>query len=279
MTYSASPERADDVRFGGDQQLLSLQLVRSAIANPWLWVTLSWHDIVQSYRRTTLGPLWITMNMLIFAAAMTIVYSAIFGVSPTEYGVFVVTSMTIWWWILGILNEGGTTFIIYGQFIRSMPCDKAVFVWAAAFKQMIILAHHAVIYLLLMVFGMLKPSLYMLLAVPAVFVVFLMTVPMIGLLAILCARYRDLPRLISSATVILMMITPVFWQPSMLSGWRTLLYEFNPLYYLIEVLRRPMLGEPISGLTVSVIVCMFGAIWALGSVFFGRYQRYIVFWL
>lgn len=50
------------------------------LAQPSIWISLAWTDVVQSYRRTVLGPLWITASMVIFSLAMTLVYGALFGV-------------------------------------------------------------------------------------------------------------------------------------------------------------------------------------------------------
>jgi ABC-2 type transport system permease protein len=254
-------------------------LLGSAVAHPRLWMTLAWHDVVQSYRRTVFGPFWITVNMVIFTVAMTFVYAAIFGVQPREYSSFVVCGMIIWWWIVGILNESSAAFLGYSQFIRGMPCDKSVFIWATAFKQVIIFAHNAVVYVVLILIGFVKPSIYMLLAIPALVMLFLISVPLIGMLSILHVRYRDLQRLIGSGIIILMMVTPVFWKSEMLTGWRSAIVLANPLYYFIEFVRKPLLGEPVSLNIVAAVAATTVVAWIAGVLFFRRYSRFVVFWL
>lgn len=257
----------------------SNSLFGSALAHPQLWITLAWNEVVQSYRRTVLGPFWITVNMAIFALAMTLVYSAIFGVQPREYSSYVVCSMVVWWWIIGILTESGSTFLSYGQFIRGMPCEKATFVWAAAFKQVIIFGHNAIVYVALIAIGFIKPTFNTLLLVPAMAFLFVLSIPLIGILSILYVRYRDLHRLVGGAIVILMMVTPVFWKPEMLTGWRTNLVALNPLYYVIEFMRKPLLGQPIPLNMLLSVVAITAVAWFLGSRFFRRYSPYVVFWL
>ena len=44
-----------------------------------LWGYLGWQDIKQRYRRSVLGPLWISISMGVIATAMGILYGALFG--------------------------------------------------------------------------------------------------------------------------------------------------------------------------------------------------------
>jgi ABC-type polysaccharide/polyol phosphate export permease len=254
-------------------------LVTPELRNPRKWVGLAWHDVVQSYRRTLLGPFWLSLNMAIFALAMTLVYAAIFSVPTGEYSIYIVCSMMVWWWIMGILNEGGSTFLMYAQFIQSTPVDKSTFIWSMAVRQLIALLHHSIIYFAMIPFGLVTLNWNILLAVPAGALLFIWSVPVIAVLAILFVRYRDLQRFVSSATVVLMMVTPIFWKADMISGWRTLMIHFNPVYYAVELIRLPLLGKPVP---LNIWLTVLGLTifsWLFGGWFYQRYQRYIVFWV
>ena len=61
-------------------------LHRSAWADWWegtrrtdIWLTLAWFDIVLRYRRSMLGPLWITLSMGAMIGGMGPLYSSLFG--------------------------------------------------------------------------------------------------------------------------------------------------------------------------------------------------------
>ncbi len=254
-------------------------LLGAPLANPRLWLTLGWQEIVQSYRRTFLGPIWISLNMVVFVVAMTLVYSALFGVPTTEYAAYVASGISAWFWILGILTDAGNTFQNYSHFIRSQPIDKAQLIWGSAYKQIVILAHHLVVYLALSLVGIVRINANTAFALPAVAVLFLMSIPATAILSILYARFRDLQKLISSVTIVLMMITPIFWQPSLISGWRSAIIHLNPFYYWVEFLRRPLLGQPLDATVVVVVLALTAMLWVVGAIFFARYRRYVVFWI
>ena len=254
-------------------------LLKSPLENPRLWITIGWLDVVQSYRRSFLGPMWITLNMAIFSVAMTLVYGAIFGIPTKEYSAYIITGMIGWIWVSSMLVEVGNTFINYGAYIKNTVIDKAQMIWAMAFKQVIVLAHNLIIYGVAVALGLIHVDLYSLLFLPNAAIFFMLSIPLTGLAAIAFSRYRDLPRLVGSVMVIVMLLTPVFWSPSMIKGWRQAVYHLNPIFYCIEFLRRPLLGLPPDPLITSVFLVMTVILWTYGTWFCHRYLRYVSFWV
>jgi ABC-type polysaccharide/polyol phosphate export permease len=147
------------------------------------------------------------------------------------------------------------------------------------FKQVITLGHHLLAYAAFVLFGLIDLTVYTLLAIPALILLFLMSVPITAVMAILFPRFRDLSRLITSFMLVLLMVTPIFWQPSMLTGWRRLIIDFNPIYYMVELVRSPLLGKPIDPVVALAAVGMTVVFWAVGAVAYRRYSKYVVFWL
>ena len=43
-----------------------------------LWGTLGWNEILQRYRRSTLGPFWLTASMAVMVIALGVVYAELF---------------------------------------------------------------------------------------------------------------------------------------------------------------------------------------------------------
>lgn len=43
-----------------------------------LWGTLGWNEILQRYRRSTLGPFWLTTSMAIMVVALGVLYAELF---------------------------------------------------------------------------------------------------------------------------------------------------------------------------------------------------------
>ena len=254
-------------------------LVKAPLLGIPLWTKLAWIEIVQSYRRTMLGPFWITLNLVIFVIAMTLVYGALFAVPTREYAAFLTCGMIGWIWVGALLTDVGNTFMTYSGFIKGTPINKSLFIWTTVSKLIIALSHHMIVWLGLVLLGIIQLSVYSLLIVPAVVILFIFSIPVTAVAAIVFTRYRDLQRLLSSMVIVLMMITPIFWQPGMLTGWRTAVYFVNPVYYLIEFVRAPLLGARPDPVVLVVMLGMLAFVWIFGAWFYRRYEKYVVFWL
>jgi lipopolysaccharide transport system permease protein len=92
------------------------------------------------------------------------------------------------------------------------------------------------------------------------------------------ARFRDVPRIITSLTQIVFLITPILWTPDML-GPRIYLAYGNPFFHLIEIVRRPLLGSVPSIDTVRVALFITALKLIVTVVIFSRYRARIAYWL
>jgi ABC-type polysaccharide/polyol phosphate export permease len=93
------------------------------------------------------------------------------------------------------------------------------------------------------------------------------------------ARYRDLRFLLPSLSFLLFMLTPVYWDISMLSEDRRWIADLNPLNGMLSVLREPLLGRAASAVnwTSAGLVAFFGVVAWL--IFFPAFRRRIPFWV
>lgn len=254
-------------------------LIEKPLRSPHFWVWFGWLDVVQTYRRTLLGPFWITANLVIFTIAMTFVYGAIFGVPTKEYSAYILCSLIAWYWVSALMAEVGNTFVNHAYFVKGTSIDKAQLIWAAVFKLLITFVHNIVVVVIYIFLALIPLTINTLQIIPAIILLFAFSIPVTAVAALLFARYRDLPRLVGSAMIAVLMVTPVFWQPSIITGWRSAIVYLNPIYYLIEIVRRPLLGEAPDQLTYLAVLGMTISAWLVGTVFYRRYQRYLVFWL
>ena len=98
------------------------------------------------------------------------------------------------------------------------------------------------------------------------------------IVAILCARFRDIAPIVGSILQIGFFVTPVMWnyKSQHVDPW---LVNANPFAALIELIRAPMMGEDISQplLILSLISLLVGSIMA--GLLFIRTRRNLIFWV
>src|SRR5262245_37653353 len=85
------------------------------------WSTLAWNDIRFRYRRTTLGPLWITLGLGATVFSVGLLYGALFGNELSKYLPYFAAGLIIWSFIGSTLNDGCSTFLGAAAIIRAVP--------------------------------------------------------------------------------------------------------------------------------------------------------------
>ena len=100
------------------------------------------------------------------------------------------------------------------------------------------------------------------------------------LVAIVSARFRDIPQIVQSITQAAAIMTPVFWPADRISQKHHAMLDFNPFYHLLEAVRAPLLGRGVAPHTFLFLVCLATAGWTLTFGLFANTRRRIVhhFW-
>ncbi|QFQ03363.1 ABC-2 type transporter [Corynebacterium urogenitale] len=217
-----------------------------------LWLALGWQDIKQRYRRSTLGPLWITIATGVMAVALGLLYSLLFQQSLAEFLPHVAVGLIIWGFISGCIKEGAEVFIANEGLIKQLPSALSVHVYRLVWKQFLFLCHNLVIWLALLV--IFRPALgwEILLVVPAMLLIIVNGIWVTMLFGIIATRFRDVAPLLDSLVQLAFYMTPIVWTTKTLKeqggsvAERARIAEINPLYHYLEIVRAPMIGEPVA---------------------------------
>jgi ABC-2 type transport system permease protein len=101
---------------------------------------------------------------------------------------------------------------------------------------------------------------------------------------IIATRFRDIPPIIASLANLLFFVTPIVWQYDTLLknpavAERARIAELNPVLHYVEILREPLLGEPIvwHHWAVVGVITVAGCIAAL--VCLRNYRSRVAYWV
>jgi len=254
--------------------------VAKAIGRADLAGMLGWQDVKQRYRRSKLGPFWLTISMGVLIGALGFVFGRIFNSPLHEFLPFLAAGIILWTYISTVINEGCTAFINSDAVIKQLPLPMFLHIMRVIWRNLVILAHNIVIIPVLFLVFLRPLELVALLAIPGLILTTL-TLAWVALLAgVLCTRYRDLSQMVASVLQITFYVTPIIWMPSMLSGRREFIFlDINPFYHLIEVVRAPILGvaPTLTNWLVSIGISLVG--WLITLAVYGKYRSRISYWL
>lgn len=252
-----------------------------------LWLSLGWQDIKQRYRRSVLGPFWITIATAVQAAAMGILYATLLGQPLREYLPYVTVGLIFWYVISASILEGSEVFIANEGLIKQLPSALSVHVYRLVWRQFLFFIHNVGIYFVLLVaFGVWRNLHWAsLLAIPAIGLIFLNSMWVSILFGIFSTRYRDIAPILGSMTLMLFVLTPVMWTTKTLEDQiggasdRARLVEIIPTFHYLEIVRAPLLGEP-QALRHWVIVGVITVVgWILALVAMKKYRSRVPYWV
>ncbi|WP_353861967.1 ABC transporter permease [Azospirillum formosense] len=243
-----------------------------------LWSKLGWQDIRKRYRRSVLGPFWLTLSMAIQVACLGLIYGTLFKIDLDGYLPFLAIGLASWTFIASILNEGCASFIELEALIKNVRIPMSVHILRILWRNLIIYAHNAVIFIAVAaVFGI-WPGATGLLAIGGLVLLLLNASWIMLLLSLICTRFRDVPPIIASLTQLLFFVTPVMWKPELL-GQRQFLMTLNPFHHLLEIIRAPLLGIAPGWENWAAAVLFALAGWAITFTCFARFRKRIAYWL
>jgi len=264
---------------------LSACNLRRAVSDLWdgcrryaLWGTMGFQDIRRRYRRSVLGPFWITISMGVMIGALGLLYGTIFNQKMDDYLPYLSSGFVIWGLISSMVLDGAGAFIVGEGLIKQLAAPLSIHVYRVVWAQLIIFAHNIwIFFVVLLCYGK-NPGWVLVLGVPSLALVLINGVWMGLLFGLLSTRFRDIPQIVASIVQVMFFMTPIIWKPHMLPG-RALILHLNPFYYLVEVVRAPLLGHAPDGRLWLGVLLITVLGWGVALLFYTVYRWRLAYWV
>ena len=178
---------------------------------------IAYDEIKIKYRRSILGPAWISINMLITILALGLVFSNIFNVNAKNYIAYVFCGLLSWSFISSVVLDSVTLYL--SSSIKNYNFPVFFFPLKNTFKNLIISSHNLLIYIFLFLFfdkSILNWNiLYLFISTPIYILNSIFISLSVGLISL---RFRDVGQIIINGMYLVFLITPIFWDPNVLMG-------------------------------------------------------------
>lgn len=245
-----------------------------------IWLALGWQDIRLRYRRSQLGPLWITLSTAIMIYSMGFVYARLFKIDLSSYYPYLATGLVIWTFISAVILEASDAFVESAAFIRQIPLPFSVYILRLLTRNIIILLHNILPVLPILIYYKIVPSPLGFIELIFGFILLMVIGYCFGLLlAVLGSRFRDMKPIITSLVQVCFLLTPILWQHTMLPASLQTITLFNPFYQLVELLRTPLLGQTLALSTLLYCVSLAAIGLILMLIVLARSRHRISFWV
>ena len=243
-----------------------------------LWGPLGWQDIRLRYRRSKLGPFWLTISMGMLVGLLGTLYGMLFQADIARYMPYLALGFIFWTMISGLISDACGIFVNAQGIIKQIEMPLSVHVFRMVWRSLIVLAHNSAIFLVVAVVLRIPPGWTGLLTLPGLVFLCLNGIWVGLLLGLIAARFRDVPPIMESLMRIGFFITPVIWMPEFLPQ-RVALLEWNPFYHFLEVVRSPLLGQAPSFISWLVVAGVTLGGWAATLCMYCLFRRRIAYWV
>jgi ABC-type polysaccharide/polyol phosphate export permease len=243
-----------------------------------MWWMLAKNDVIRRYRRSRVGQLWLTLSMAVMILGMGVVYATLFATPMASYLPHLGTGLVLWGLISQTINESCLSFTENENIIRQIALPRFTYLLRTISRNLFVFAHNLIILPVLFVLAGSPINWHTLLFFPGLVMV-LANLAWVGyLLAILSARFRDIPQIVASIVQVAFFVSPVIFKPSQLPANHPVVI-FNPFASMLDVMREPLLGNLPHLWSYGVLTGLFVVGWLFTLNFAGRYSHRVVYWL
>jgi lipopolysaccharide transport system permease protein len=252
-----------------------MQPMHRLLADSWqalrvwrVWLFLGVQDVKARFRRSVVGPLWIFLNMSLFVVGAGVLYGVMINQPMKTLLPYLVTGFTLWAIIVSSLTESGWAFVNAEGYIKQFCYPKQIYLMRTLVSSTIImLITLPAIVPIQLYFGSFS-IVGWLLAVPGLLLLLLAALGHITVCAYLGVRFRDLPHAANGLLQVAFFVTPVMFPTKLLQERHlSLIYQVNPLYYILEVARHPILHGELAAPEIYVFAGVYILlVWALAGL-------------
>lgn len=246
-----------------------------------VWTYLGAQDIKAKFHRSFFGPVWIVLTTGFFVTGVGIIYGLLFGQPVREFLPYLACGFALWGFIVASITDASATFLRAEGYIKQFSYPKQIYLLRTLISSVIVLLIGIAVVIPVQLFFNEVTPLGWLYALPGLALLIMAALGHIAISAYLGTRFRDFPHAMAVMLQMMFFITPIMFPIKLLhEKGLGFIYQFNPLYYLIDVVRHPIIqGElalPENYLYAGIYVL---ATWAAALVVAYKLDSRVVFLL
>jgi ABC-type polysaccharide/polyol phosphate export permease len=239
---------------------------------------LAWADTKARYKKSILGPFWLTLTNLLGVICLSVIWSDLMQQDMNIFVPQLAVGLILWQLISGVLTDAPGTFSRQAFMIKNVAMPAWFFVCRQLARHLINLTHNVFIVVGVLFYYKVSITTQTWMFLPGLLLVILNLYWINHFLGLAGARFRDIEHLVQSVVPMLFFLSPVIYRADKLPSSLNIVW-LNPFSFMIESVRSPILGTSPHPSTYSVLLFML----LFGSLLTWWYQstkgRKLAFWV
>lgn len=221
-----------------------------------LWA-MAKHDFKNKYRNSLLGVGWAFLSPLGTVLIIGTVYSLLFRMNPKDFIPYLFLGIMPWNFLTESAAIGSKAFLNSHGYIKQTVVPLEVFPARVTVSTFINFIFSMGVFLPIhFLIAPEKLSLQIAASLVAILLWLIFVLGYTAITALTTTYIRDFEPIQTLMIQALFYATPVLYRADMIPEKYAFIYKLNPLYYLLEILRRPLLGEGIPDAKMFLIAAL-----------------------
>ncbi len=251
----------------------------AALRNWRVWWHLGMADVRNRFAKSAVGPAWILLNLAMWVGGIGVIFGTLFHQPLETFLPFLTIGFVCWGFLTQTITDGGNAFVFAEGYIKQFTYPKQIYVLRVIVNASVPFAIGVAVFFAVMLLMGQPFGVGMCWVLPGLLILLLASYLHATIMAYASARFRDLPHGMTALLQVLFFVTPVFFTVGVLKDrGLDFVYKYNPLYYLIEVVRHPLTQLEAAPVEVYVATGIYLLILMLIALFVAmRLDRRIVY--
>lgn len=245
------------------------------------WLYTAWLQFLVQYRKTLFGPAWLLVGPAMFICILGLLFANIGDSVPAVFVPHLAIGLIVWTLINGFVAGSTTVFQRGRAQILQGGMNLIDIIMVDVFSTILTFLHQIILVFAVFIFFGIDVFLYSLVSLLGLALLIINGLWLALFFGIIGARYRDLAEITQAIMRIAFLATPIIWMPGSAGrgGVMVIFLKYNPFYHFLELIRAPLLNQPIAPLSwiVVIVITVFGV--GLANVFYSRFHKQVPLWV
>ena len=228
-------------------------------------------DLQAKYRRSLLGVLWSIITPFALSVIIGTVYAFLFNQDIKVMIPMMFAGLNSWTFIVACAEGGNNAFIHAEGYLKQLDVNPQIFPLRVVFVGFINLLYSIMAFFVL--YLILQPNAFgaeMLMLIPGLVIMFVFSWGFAQFASVANLYVRDYQPLQSLVLQAFFYVTPIIYRPAQLAEQLSFIYRYNPFYYILDVVKQPLLGNLVPPENYLIAVLVAAAVFALGAFMVNR---------
>jgi ABC-type polysaccharide/polyol phosphate export permease len=228
------------------------------------------------YKRSALGVIWTMLNPLLTMVVLTIVFSSIFRFQIENFPIYILSGQVVWIFFSSVTSGAMGEMVWGGDLLKRIFVPKSVFVLSAVGTAVVNIGISIIPLLAISLFLGIKMTFALFVWPVSILLLSLFSMGVGLLLSTMSVYFADMVPIYEVVLTIWLYATPIIYPLEIIPEQWVWLFQLNPLYYLVEIFRLPLLYGimPGIGLWIPATLVSFLTLILGGLVFTGKARDY-----